>query len=284
MRPYVNAINAKDSTPLEVMSSMWMIGNILKELRVHKPHSFGWELQRASGGLVKRSLIFRCVKIRQIWSELGVLHAECSNLKSVSNVVEMLPFLDENVSRKYGVSEVELADLKQKMFTMTAGSFRRYIASFKTRHSRDRLGVRLDRNRLLTDLLKFGCDLMELQVKLIALINTGPLNEPETHTEQLARLLVIAAGTNHVGKMIFESPSNQTLSDVHKLILDSKILTNIAIRKRFWRVFPRENLMVLASIVLACGDKDSRNAYFKNTKKSSVLTKLMSKDDALGTN
>ena len=284
MRPYVNAINAKGSTPLEVLSSMWRIGDILKELGVHKPHSFGWELQRSSDGLVKRSLIFRCVKIRQIWPELGELHAECSNLKSVSNVVEMFPFLDENVSRKYGVSEVELAGLKQKMLTMTAGSFRRYITSFKLEHSRDRLGVRLDRDRLLTDLSKFGGDLMELQMKLIALIDTGAINEPEANTKQLAKLLIIAAGANRVGKMVAMSPSNQILSNIHKLILKSKILTNMAVRKRFWRIFPRENLMMLANAVLACGDEDSRNAYFKNTKKSSMLTKLMSKDDDLNAN
>jgi len=120
--------------------ALWRIGELLVASGVEKPHSIGREIERATNGIIKRPLIFRAFKIRLVWQSESQLLKECAGLRAISNVVEMLPYLDPTLDRTDRIGDAELDDLLLRMRTSGASEFREYLTDFKRTHASGRVG------------------------------------------------------------------------------------------------------------------------------------------------
>jgi hypothetical protein len=272
LRPAVNRATDRRTSPVDSLVAMWEIGDLLRKRSILKPHSFGVELQRATGGIVKRPLIFRSAKIREIWSSPDEIRRECSTLKSQHNVIEMLPFLDAKQRTKYDISEAELEALRRAMVNLPSNEFFPRLRDFKKAHPSRRLGKPLDRDQYLPKMVGFADILRVSAAHLLQGLEAGQAPEDPRATQILAARLRFVAGV--LGSMPpgDPKPENETMRTVAKALLESGSLTSVNKRKRLWRLFPRERLMELAEIVTAWSGPAERQAFLRNRKMAETLT------------
>jgi hypothetical protein len=150
---YYNSIyRSKNKSPIEKLLALWEIGDILLKNNIKNPHSFGWEIQRMTDGIIKRPTIFRGYKYRQIWSTKEDLLRDCEGLKSLSNIVDSIPFLDPNQKNKYNISSSDMAQLKKSIKNLNRQEFIEFINNLKEKYRTGQLGRKQNRNKYLNEI------------------------------------------------------------------------------------------------------------------------------------
>lgn len=272
LRTPVNQASNRETTPTDCLAAMWDIGEILRRHAIDHPHSFGVRIQKATGGIVKRPLIFRSAKVREIWPDKASLMQECSGLRSQHNVVEMFPYLDPVQRARYGVSESELSSLRAAMVRLSSREFSPLLMAFKRAHPQARLGRTLDRDQHLPGMAMFAERLRASQASLVEKLENGLLAERPTSTRALAERLRFAAGAAATLGPRVPTLDCDALREIDASLVQSGVLTNLQKRKRLWRLFSRGQIMELSELVLACSGVAEREDYLKNKRMASALT------------
>lgn len=272
LRPAINRVHSREALPIDILSAMWEIGEILRKSGVSKPHSLGDELQNATGGIVKRPLVFQSAKIRDIWPSNASLRQELWGLRSKQNVIDMLPFLDPKQRGKYRVTGKQLADLRLAMVGLPHGQFDPMLKRFKRAHAVRRLGQRLDRNQHLPEFAVVAHELSTGAKDLQRLL------EGETGTEDVDAAGALAARLRYsagAAASLESSAPRLTLPpliEIERALSNSGVLTNAVKRRRLWRLFAREQLMELAEAVLATTSSEARSEYFQHRRVAETLS------------
>lgn len=272
LRVPVNQASSREASPVDCLAAMWDIGEILRRHSIDRPHSFGVEIQKATGGIVKRPLIFRSAKVREIWPDRDSLLRECSGLRSQHNVIEMFPYLDPSQRSKYDVTESELSSLRAAMTRLSSSEFSPLLKSFKKAHPQARLGRTLDRDQHLPGMARFAEKLRISRISLLEELESGMHTEPRAATHALADRLRFTAGA--AASLNPESPTldSDVLREIEVSLVQSGVLTNLQKRKRLWRLFSRGQIMELAELVLASSGPEEREEYLKNRRVASALS------------
>lgn len=143
------------ATPIRIkLEALWEIGDVLVQLRVTKPHTVGWAVQRETRGLIKRPTVFRSHKVRTIWDTRESLIRDLGELKSLSNLTEILPLVDPAQEVRNKLSQQQLGEIYKHACYDTQVKFRGYIKTLKHKYAHNRLGRPLNRNRYLKELGK----------------------------------------------------------------------------------------------------------------------------------
>jgi hypothetical protein len=272
LRPAINRVNSRETLPVDVLSAMWEIGDILRKNRVSKPHSVGDELQHATGGIVKRPVIFQSAKVRDIWPSSASLRQELWGLRSKQNVIDMLPFLDPKQRDRYHVTKKELAELRLAMVGLQHGRFDPMLRRFKRAHAVRSLGKKLDREQHLPELAGVASQLSAEGEGLQRLLEEGTSTEDLVAAKTLAaRLRFSAGGASSLDRAVPEL-TLEPLIAIDRALSGSGVLTNVMKRRRLWRLFARERLMELADAVLATTSPEARSAYFQHQRMAETLS------------
>lgn len=264
IRPYVNIISAPRTAPIEMLESMWLIGEVLQARGLNKPHSIGFALQEASGGLVKRALVFRSAKVRTIWPNIEELRSECAELRSVINVVEMLPYLDPKEQERYGISPAIIRELRREMVRLTNKEFEPRLRNFKRTHPSKNLGQPLDRSRRLPEMSRVANVLLDAHASLDHLVSSGGELLDPGGSQGLVEELRAAAGASDSKAKAAAAPTNVILAGIGNALKESGAVTSDTKRRRLWRLCPRERLMELAELVRASCDPNARTEFLSH--------------------
>src|SRR3989338_1729295 len=92
--PLNNAYRDLTTSAETKMEMLWQIGDILQRMRVTKPHTLGWAVQKETKEIIKRSTVIRGYKVRAIWDSKEALLRDLGGMKFISNLFEMLPLVD----------------------------------------------------------------------------------------------------------------------------------------------------------------------------------------------
>lgn len=141
----------KASTRMK-LEAMWELGDQLIQLGVTKPHSVGWAVQKATGGLIKRPTVFRSHKIRTIWQSKDELLRDLGQLKRLSNLTEILPLIDPIQVVRRRLSDEQLARIYQHACSDSPQRFKQYLVNLKKGFAHGKLGKSLDRSKHLESL------------------------------------------------------------------------------------------------------------------------------------
>lgn len=144
-----NQYRLRDQEPVKRLVALWEIGDVLHRMKVRNPHALGWEIQKATRGLIKRPTIFRGHKIRTIWPSKQLLSADLRSIKGLSVLTEMLPLIDPSQPVHKKLTQEHFTTIFRHANSDSPQAFKVYIAQLKTKFSRGRLGARLDRSRHL---------------------------------------------------------------------------------------------------------------------------------------
>lgn len=273
IRPAFNRAFARGEMPENVLASMWDVGEILRGRHLDRPHSAGWALQEVSAGLVKRAFIFRSAKVREIWVTREELLKECHGLRSVSNVVEMLPYLDPPQRAHYRLTEADLGSLRKSMVVESAMAFKQRLSRFKKEHPVDKLGAGLDRNQRLSEVVEFATMLEEAEDALQKVMDsTGDLLD-DTATSDVAVMLKVAAGAISPPSSRLAHPQESTLLQIVTALTESGALRSEVRRKRLWRLYPRERLMELGEMVLALSSEKGREEFHSRRRLAEAIVR-----------
>ncbi len=162
------------STPIRAkLESLWEMGDILVKSGVTKPHAVGWAIQRETRGLIKRPTIFRSHKVRTIWNTKESLVRDLGELKSLSNLTEILPLIDFSQEVRERLSQQQLVDIYKHACYDPPIKFKEYIKFLKQKYAHDRLGRSLNRDRHLMELGLVVKNLRTLIDYLNGLINNS---------------------------------------------------------------------------------------------------------------
>lgn len=145
--PYTNQYRI-EKNPLNSLIVMWEIGDILIKNKITKPHHIGWKIQELTNGIIKRPIIFRSYKIRIVWPDKAQLIGDCKGIKSVSNVIEMLPFIDPEKGENI-LPDEELAILKKNMIIMKSDAFNQFLKDYKQKHKEMGVGGTNVRDKII---------------------------------------------------------------------------------------------------------------------------------------
>ena len=141
------------STPIRAkLEALWEIGDALVQLGVTKPHTVGWAVQKETRGLIKRPTVFRSHKVRTIWHTKESLIRDFGELRSLSNLTEILPLIDPTQEVRNKLSQQQLAEIYKHACYDSPVKFKRYIKALKQQYAHDRLGCPLNRDRHLKEL------------------------------------------------------------------------------------------------------------------------------------
>jgi len=141
------------STPIRAkLEALWEIGDILIQLGVTKPHMVGWAVQKETQGLIKRPTIFRSHKVRTIWNTKESLIRDLGELKSLSNLTEILPLIDPVQEVRNKLSQQQLTEIYKHACYDSPVKFKGYIKALKQQYAHDRLGRPLNRDKHLEEL------------------------------------------------------------------------------------------------------------------------------------
>lgn len=272
LRPAANRVSARANRPVEVLEAMWEIGEILQRNGITKPHSVGEKLQVATGGIVKRPLVFRSAKIRSIWRSPETLRAECWGLRSTQNVIEMLPFLDPGQRQKYRVSETELKRLRLAMVGLSHQEFYPMLRRFKRTHADMQLGQKLDRERYLPELRASASALRDAEVQVLRRLEDANLVENPEAIAAVSSMLKFAAGATETQPRSAPTSLEGVLQVIGDALTQSGALHNIQRRKRLWRLYSRERLLDLGEMVEALAGEELRRDYFQHRNIARALT------------
>jgi len=134
------------------LEASWEIGDILVKSGVTKPHAIGWAVQRETRGLIKRPTVFRSHKIRSIWSTKESLTKDLGELKSLSNLIEILPLIDPAQEVRDKLSKQQLAEIYKHACNDSPVKFKKHMKVLKQQYAHDQLGRSLDRDKRLNEL------------------------------------------------------------------------------------------------------------------------------------
>ncbi len=141
------------STPIRAkLETLWEIGDILVQLGVTKPHTVGWAVQKETRGLIKRPTVFRSHKVRTIWNSKDDLIRDFGELKSLSNLTEILPLVDPAQEVRGRLSQQQLTEIYKHACYDSPVKFKGYIKVLKQQYAHDRLGRPLNRDKHLKEL------------------------------------------------------------------------------------------------------------------------------------
>ena len=143
--------DSKESTRAK-LEIMWEIGDVLTKMGVKKPHKIGWEIQEETRGLIKRPTIFRSYKIRSIWNKKEELINNLGEIKSLSNLTEILPLIDPAQKVRSKLSKNELECIYKHTCSNSQVEFNIYLKALKKKYSCGRLGQSLDKFKHLKEL------------------------------------------------------------------------------------------------------------------------------------
>ena len=166
--PLTNTYRRRDLEPVDRLLALWRVGDILHMAGIEKPHSVGWAIERATNGIIKRPVVFRAFKIRLVWETEEALLSQCRGLRSVGNVIEMLPYIDPTLRGSDDLPSAELDDLLSRMISSSASEFRLFLKQFKRAHASVRIGERNPRNTHLGDITERYEHLIKLIRELAA--------------------------------------------------------------------------------------------------------------------
>ncbi len=150
--PHNNVYRDRRASVRDKLAAMWEIGDVLVKAGVTSPHSLGWNLQRETGGLVKRPTIFRSHKFRVVWADKDAFLQAFGNIRGLSSLVDMLPLLDPAQRTKHAVPEEVVKGLVRQMHILPPSKFKSRLDAIKKEYADETLGKTYDRNRHLAAL------------------------------------------------------------------------------------------------------------------------------------
>lgn len=158
-----NVYRSRNSSVKDKLVAMWEIGNILYQNKIENPHSIGWKIQAFTQGVIKRPTIFRSYKFRIIWTSKELFIKECMDVKSLNNIIEMLPLLDPIQKSKRIMPENIINDLKNKMKVMAASEFKAELDKIKKEYKDKNLGYKVDKYKHLKGFLEVKHNFVKLK-------------------------------------------------------------------------------------------------------------------------
>jgi hypothetical protein len=165
-----NVYRDTDQTPIDRILALWDLGDVLFKHKVDKPHSYGWKIQDQTNGLIKRMIIARAYRIRQIWPERGHIEKTFREIKGLSIFIESLPILDPNGVMFKSLSKDLIDELIKYMNILPAVHFKKYIKNFKAKHKQGRVGEINDRTRYLKNYINIQNFFLNFHERLRKLI------------------------------------------------------------------------------------------------------------------
>lgn len=150
--PFNNAYRDSSAPARIKIEMLWQIGDVLQKLQVKKPHSLGWEVQRETKQIIKRSTIIKGWKVRSIWSTKTGLFRDLGKIKSVSNLFEIFPLIDPAQEVRSKIPSKQLKEIYSEACRSNPKLFNAYISGIKKEYSHGRLGEPLNRERHLKEL------------------------------------------------------------------------------------------------------------------------------------
>ncbi len=150
--PHNNAYRDRGASVRDKLAAMWEIGDVLVKAGVTSAHSFGWEIQRETRGLVKRPTIFRSHKFRVVWSDKDQFLRTFGGIRGLSSLVDMLPLLDPAQRGNHHVPAKIVEDLTRQMHLLPPGEFKSKLDAIKKKYADATLGKTYNRGKHLAAL------------------------------------------------------------------------------------------------------------------------------------
>jgi len=169
--PFNNRYRDPSATARAKLEALWEMGDQLHRIGVGSPHSVGWEVQRQTGGLIKRPTVFRSHKLRTIWASKEELLKDVGRIRALSNLTEILPLIDPARMVRQKLTDKDLSELFDRACSDSPTAFRKYTAHLKRRFAYGRLGKPLDRSKHLNDFRMVVTHVKRLQNHLLKIIH-----------------------------------------------------------------------------------------------------------------
>lgn len=277
--PLNNSYRNPMASPQMKLEALWEMGDQLIKMGVTNPHSVGWNVQRETGGLIKRPTIFRSHKIRTIWASKNKMVGDVGRIRGLSNLTEIMPLIDpaQNVRRQ--LSSEQISEIYRHACSDAPKQFKRYVAELKKKFSHGRLGKPLDKSKHLHHLYSTVSTFKTLLTHLLKIVNQEESAErslfrASTSREEMRAFsnMCIALTTKdnfRLYKRLGPSAStshNQQLKTLYSYfykILDNK---GDAERARLRRLIPAETLAQMSDIVSSLGSETGVKDYVARRK------------------
>ena len=169
--PLNNIYRDSSTSTTTKIEALWQVGDILQRMRVAKPHTLGWAIQKETKEIIKRSTVIRGYKVRVIWESKEELLKDLGGMRSISNLFEILPLIDPKQEVRRNFSSEQLAEIYSKACCNTPKQFNKYIGGIKQKYSHGRLGKPLNRERYLKALNDVVMKLRKMVEYLSGIIN-----------------------------------------------------------------------------------------------------------------
>lgn len=150
--PLNNAYRDKTTSTRIKVEMLWQIGDVLVQSNIKRPHALGWDVQRETKEIIKRSTIIKSWKIRAIWVNRNELLRDLEEIKFISNLFAILPLIDPAQEVRSKLSSKQLKEIYSKVCHSAPKLFNKYINEIKQKYSHGRLGKPLNRERHLKGL------------------------------------------------------------------------------------------------------------------------------------
>ena len=164
--PFHNAYRAPRMTVSDRILALWEIGHEMNSLGFNNPHATGSALQAYTKGVIKRPTIFRGYKVWRMWPRMDALERETGAFKSLTNLQELLPYLDPDQPIRSKLTTHEYQDLMAHAASDAPAAFKVYLALLAQKYGHGRLGKPLDKSKHLAGARPLARLLLELVAKL----------------------------------------------------------------------------------------------------------------------
>lgn len=270
--------NPMASTQMK-LEALWEMGDQLIKMGVTSPHSVGWNVQRETGGLIKRPTIFRSHKIRTIWVSKNEMVGDVGRIRGLSNLTEIIPLIDpaQNVRRQ--LSSEQIDEIYRHACSDAPKQFKRYVAELKKKFSHGRLGKPLDKSKHLHHLYSVVSTFKTLLTHLSKIVDQedsaerSPFRTSTSKKEMRAFSNMCIALTTKDNFRLYKrlGPSASTSHNQQFQILYSyfhKILDSMGDveRARLRRLLPAEALAQMSDIVSSLGSETGVKDYVARRK------------------
>jgi hypothetical protein len=268
---YTNEYRLKKD-PLNRLVSMWEIGDVLLKNKQIKPHQIGWKIQELTNGIIKRPLVFRSYKIRTIWPDKTQLIKECTGIKAISNVIEMLPFLDPEKEENIPPDK-ELSILKNNMVNMDAITFNSYLKDYKQQHKDMGVGGTNIRDEIIKSkkFNNFIRSFQKIEKQLNEQIKSTPKQRMKFREKISEEALLFLSKTsqsiasgNHE-KIKYIKTDDTDFNRVYNMFCEATNLKRDEERARIRRVIPIEHIIDIGIIAYAISS-EKRKDEIERTK------------------
>ncbi len=261
----LNNLYRDSGTPIQAkLESLWEIGDVLVKLGVTKPHTVGWAVQSETRGLIKRPTIFRSYKIRTIWNAKENLVRDLRNLKSLSNLIEILPLIDPSQEVREKLSQQQLEEIYQHACYDLPIKFKKYIKVLKGKYAHDKLGRSLNRDKHLKELdvvvknLRILIDYLNLLMKDSKFSERSQFRSSTPELEIRAFSNMCISLTTKENKRLYKnigpsmsSSKNEAIKYLYDYFYNILSLTSDNERARLRRVVSAEILAQISDMILS---------------------------------